>query len=151
MIDETSELLLRRVSHAVLNDLAVVRLLLDSARDPGMSPATVDNLARASSRIGEVADTLAQLSALACGAGGPVAVDLREVVGRVDRLLDVAAGPAATVRSSLPEVPVVVEVDVREAQHNLLSDVASLGGSATPGATITVAVAEGGITIVCDD
>jgi hypothetical protein len=149
--DETGAFLVRRVSHAIMNDLAVVRLLLDSANDPGLSPEGAAGLAKAADLVGDVADLLGQLSSLARPSTGPVDTDLREIVGRIDRLLAVVAGPAGTLRAELPERPVVASVDPRRAQHRLLADVAALSDVVQAGATITVAVGDDGITVVAGD
>jgi hypothetical protein len=140
---EAGAILVRRVSHAVMNDLAVVRLLLDSVNGPNLAPEASAGLDKAAGLVGDVADLLGQLSALARPATGRVDTDLREVVERVDRLLDVAAGPGATVQMVLPDAPVVVAVDPRRAQQSLLADIAALGQAVEPGSTITVAIEDG--------
>ncbi|MCU1372805.1 MAG: hypothetical protein JWO68_91 [Actinomycetia bacterium] len=152
---EAGGVLVRRVSHAVMNDLAVVRLLLDSAgAELPSGSESAAGLVKAADLVGNVADLLGQLSALARPATGCVDADLREVVRRVDRLLDVAAGPGATVRTALPDAPVVAVVDPRRAQHALLADIAVLGQASEPGSTITVGI-DGGdapaITIATED
>jgi len=148
---EAGAILVRRVSHAVMNDLAVVRLLLDSANGAAIPPDAAAALDKASGLVGDVADLLGQLSALARPGAGAVDADLGEVVGRIARLLDVAAGPAATVRVARPDEAVVVEVDPRRAQQELLAEVATIGDAAEPGTTITVAVADGSIAVTTED
>jgi two-component sensor histidine kinase len=148
---EAGAVLVRRVSHAVMNDLAVVRLLLDSANGQALSPDASAALDKASTLVGDVADMLGQLSALARPGRGEVDADLRDVVGRIGHLLDVVAGPAARVRVVLPDEPVVASVDPRRAQQELLADVAALGGVAEPGTTITVGIEGGALAVAAGD
>jgi hypothetical protein len=148
---EAGAILVRRVSHAVMNDLAVVRLLLDSANGSLLPPDAAAALDKASGLVGDVADLLGQLSALARPGGGAVEADLGDLVGRIARLLDVAAGPAASVRVVAPDGAVVAEVDPRRTQQDVLRDVAALGDGAEPGTTITVAVEHGSVTVAAAD
>jgi hypothetical protein len=148
---DSGALLVRRVSHAVMNDLAVVRLLLDSAGGQGVPPDAAAALEKASGLVGDVADLLGQLSALVRPPAGTVDADLGDVLARVERLLGVAAGPAASVRVVLPEEPVAATIDPRRAQQDLLREVVALGGSAEPGTTITVAVEGGSISVATED
>jgi len=148
---EAGAVLVRRVSHAVMNDLAVVRLLLDSANGQALSADASAALDKASGLVGDVADLLGQLSALARPGSGEIDADLRDVVGRVAHLLDVVAGPAASVRVVLPDEPVVATVDPRRAQQALLADVAAIGSAAEPGTTITVGIEEGVLTAAAED
>jgi hypothetical protein len=151
---DAGAILVRRVSHAVMNDLAVVRLLLDSVNGPELPPEASAGLVKAAGLVGDVADLLGQLSALARPGKGSVDADLRDVVRRVDRLLDVAAGPGATVQTVLPDGPVVAVVDPRRAQQCLLADIAALGEEVEPGSTITVGIDAGDaptITVAVQD
>lgn len=143
-------LLVRRVSHAVMNDLAVVRLLLDSAAST-VPPETAARLTKAAGLVGDVADLLGQLSALARPGSGPAETDLCDAVRQVELLLGVAAGPGATVQTQLPEQPVIAVVDVRRAQRALLADVTALGEGAAPGTTITVTVDGGAFAVSSGD
>jgi hypothetical protein len=147
---DAGALLVRRVSHAVMNDLAVVRLLLDSAA-LDLPPEATTGLEKAAGLVGEVADLLGQLSALARPGAGPVEADLRDVVGRIEALLEVAAGPAATVRVELPEDPVLAPVDVRRAQQALLADVIARGDVAEPGTTLVLGIDAGRVTVAAED
>jgi hypothetical protein len=149
--NEAGAVLVRRVSHAVMNDLAVVRLLLDSANGPAVPPEAAAGLTKAADLIGDTADLLGQLSALCRPGTGVVDADLREVVSRIERLLDVAAGPGASVAADLPDEAVRAAVDPREAQQRLLAQVAALGEVVAPGGTITVGVAGGAITVEAVD
>jgi hypothetical protein len=148
---EAGALLVRRVSHAVMNDLAVVRLLLDSATGPAVPPDAAAAMEKAATLVGDVADLLGQLSALARPGAGTTEVDLRDVVARVGALLEVAAGPAAHVAVELPEQPVLAAVDVRRAQQGLLAEVTALGDGAEPGTTITVGIDGGELTVAAED
>ncbi|MCU1487078.1 MAG: hypothetical protein JWN67_3824 [Actinomycetia bacterium] len=149
--NEAGAALVRRVSHAIMNDLAVVRLLLDSANGPAQAPDASAALDKASGLVGDVADLLGQLSAFARPGRGEVAADLRDVVGRIEHLLEVVSGPAASVRVVLPDEPVIATVDPRRAQQELLADVAAIGAAAEPGTTITVGIEDGALAVAAED
>jgi signal transduction histidine kinase len=135
--------LVRGVTHAVLNELAVVRLLLDACR--AGQPETLDT---AESIVTNAAELLGELGSLARQGEEPVEADLRSAVGHIGRLLTVAAGPAATVVVETASEPVVARVDARALQEALLGAVASLGATSPAGTVLRVTVAPGPVVAV---
>lgn len=143
--EPASGALVRGVTHAVLNELAVVRLLLDTCR----GTADDEALSMAGSIVSDVAELLGELGSLARGSDGVVRVDLGACVTGIRRLLDVAAGPSASVSVALSVAPVLATVDLRALQEALVERVASIGRcAARPEQVIHVAVAPGPVVSV---
>jgi hypothetical protein len=135
--------LVRGVTHAVLNELAVVRLLLDACR--GGQPETLDT---AETIVTDAAELLGELGSLARQGEEPMDADLRSAVAHIGRLLAVAAGPAATVVVEATPEPVVACIDARAFQEALLGAVASLGATSPAGTVLRVTVAPGPVVTV---
>ena len=130
--------LVRAVSHAVLNDLAVVRLLLDISRDPVVAADPDTGLDAAIARVAKVGAVLQQLGLASRSGTAPEPTDVAELLSGARDLLEVAAGARPLV-VDLP-VELTVEADAGEVLQRVLTTVLAVAREVEPGATMTLSL-----------
>lgn len=135
--DETLSLI-RAVSHAVLNDLAVVHLLLDIARDPLAAADPEIGLDAAVARVTKVGAVMQQLGLASRATGPQEPVDVADLLRDAGDLLEVAAGAQITLVIDLPPRTGTVDVDPGGVLLRVLKAVLSTARQVEPGSTLTL-------------
>lgn len=130
--------LVRAVSHAVLNDLAVLRLLLDISRDPMVAADPETGLDAAVERVARMGGVVQQLGLASRTDGNREVADVGELLREAMDLLEVAAGSRTTLVLELPVGPVVADVDTGEVLQRVLTAVLAVAREVEPGSTITL-------------
>lgn len=137
--------LVRAVSHAVLNDLAVVRLLLDISRDPVVAADPETGLDAAIERVARVGALVQQLGLASRSDGAREPADVAELLRDAVDLLEVAAGSRTTLVLDLPGRGVMAVVDTGEVLQRVLTTVLAVARDVEPGSTMTLSLAADGL------